>query len=305
MRASVTDGVEFAIFRVARGLLGSMPRRLALRFGAGLGEIFYALDAPDRRIALRNLAIAFPDKSDGERREILRLSCRNLGRVAAEFCHLERLTPTSIQRYVRVDDPTRWTQTLAAAHERGAVILTAHFGNWELLAYSHGLLGHPVTLIHRPMRNRLVDRAVTELRGRAGTLCLAKHAAARAALEALRRRQLVVIPADQNQTRRNSVFVNFFGLPAATTPGPARLAMHTGAPVYPVFLVRQQQSDLHRIIVLPEVEMVHSGNRQADIVTNTQRCTDVIEQMLRKHPDHWIWFHKRWRTRPEGEEKFY
>jgi KDO2-lipid IV(A) lauroyltransferase len=300
-----TDYLEDAIFRAAFAGFAALPRRLALRIGSWIGELFYRLDVPHRRIALHNLRLAFPDRSAAELHAILRRSCRNLGRVGVECCHLASLTAASVHDYVTIDDPERWQTALAAAATRGAVILTAHLGNFELLAYAHGLLGHPITLVHRPLRNRLVDRAIVALRARAGTVSLAKKTAAKAALRALHEGSIVAIPADQNQTRRYGVFVDLFGLPASTTPGPARLAMLSGAPVLPVFLVREGESERHRVIVLPELELVRTADRAADVVTNTQRCSAVIEEMLRHYPDQWIWFHKRWKTRPIGEPRIY
>lgn len=300
-----TDYVEYAIFRAATAFFGLLPRRVALSAGALLGAFLYRVARPQRRVALYNLRLAFPDKSEAERRAILRRSCRNLGRIAAEFCHLSSLTPASVRDYVGVDDPQRWHDILTEAAARGAVVLTGHLGNFELLAYAHGLLGHPITLVHRPMRNPLVDRSITGLRARAGTTSLAKKMAAKAALRALHDHRIVAIPADQNQTRRYGVFVDLFGLPASTTPGPARLAMLSRSPLLPVFLVREGESEKHRIVVLPEIELVNTGNRDQDVVTNTQRCTAVIEDMLRRYPDQWIWFHKRWKTRPLGEARIY
>ncbi len=297
--------LEYAAFRLFYLLLAALPWRVAQRVGAALGATLYCVARSQRRVALRNLAIAFPDKSEAERRDILRRSCRNLGRVVAEFCQMHRLTPASVGAHITIADPAAWQRALAMARDCGAVILTGHFGNWELLAYAHGLLGHPITLVHRPMRNHLVDDAITAVRARAGTRSLPKRAAAKAVIRALRAGALVAIPADQNQTRRFGVFVDFFGLPASTTAGPARLAMITGAPVLPVFLVREGESDRHRLEILPTVEMVDTGDRDADTRTNTQRCSDVIEAMVRAHPDQWVWFHKRWRTRPEGEPRLY
>jgi Kdo2-lipid IVA lauroyltransferase/acyltransferase len=254
---------------------------------------------------MRNLEIAFGCADTNQRAEILRRSCRNLGRMVAEVCHLHELTAESVRRYVRIPDPDAWRRTLDTARQRGAVILTGHIGNWELLAYAHGLLGHPVTLVHRPLRNAAVDELIVRVRERGGTRSIVKHAAAKTALRALRNRETLAIPADQNQSRRSGVFVSFFGLPASTTAGPARLAMMTGAPVLPVFLIREGETEVHRIEVLPEIELASTGTRDADVVTNTQRCTSVIEDVVRRHPDQWIWFHKRWRTRPEGEPGLY
>jgi Kdo2-lipid IVA lauroyltransferase/acyltransferase len=297
--------VEYAIFRLAFAVFAALPRSLALRCGAWLGELFYLFDIRDRRIARINLGIAFPERSGAEHRRILRASCRNLGRVAAEFCHFSRLTAENMSQFVSFADRGAWERAIATADEKGAVIATAHFGNWELLAYIHGLLGRPVTLVHRPMHNPLFDDAITAIRGGAGTRSIKKKAAAKEALRALKRHQILVIPSDQNQTRTAGVFIDFFGKPACTTPGAARLAMLTGAPVLPVFLVREGESERHRIEIFPEIELVASGDRDADIRTNTQRCSDVIEAMLRRYPEQWIWFHKRWKTRPLGEPRLY
>jgi KDO2-lipid IV(A) lauroyltransferase len=293
------------VLRGAYGLLARLPRARALAAGARLGESLYSVAWRPRRVALRNLAIAFPDKDDSERTEILRRSLRNLGRMVAEVCHLDELTADSVRRYVRIPDWDAWQRAVESTRERGAVILTGHVGNWELLAYAHGLLGAPVTLVHRPIRNAAIDEFIVRLRARAGTRSIGKHAAAKAALRALRNREMVAIPADQNQSRRSGVFVSFFGLPASTTAGPARLAMMTGAPIIPVFLLREGETEIHRLEVQSPIELAGGADRDADVVENTQRCTSVIEDVVRRHPDQWVWFHKRWRTRPLGEAESY
>ena len=225
--------------------------------------------------------------------------------MAAEFCHLRDLTAETIGGFVEIDDPVGWRAALESARDTGAIILTAHLGNWELFAYAHALLGHPVTVIHRSLRNTRVDDAILAVRALAGTRSIAKKAAAREAIRGLHRHELVAIPGDQNQTRRYGVFADFFGLSASTTPGPARLAMLTGAPIVPAFLLRIGESHRHRLEFLPPIHLVDTGNREADIATNTALCNAAIESVLRAHPDQWIWFHKRWRTRPEGEPKIY
>ena len=301
----LSDRLEYAIFRTAFAFFSALPMDVALRVGACLGELFYFFDVRDRRIAMYNLGLAFPEKSLAERRRILRASCRNLGRLAAEFCHLPQLTAEKLRGVLTWPDRDFWQSALASAQHTGAIILTGHFGNWELLAYAHALLGHPVTLVQRPMHNRVFDDALTQVRVGAGTRTINKRAAAKEALRVLKEHGLLAIPADQNQIFSYGVFVDFFGVPACTTTGPARLAMLTGAPIYPVFLVREGESGRHRVEVLPQIELVASADREAEIRTNTQRCTAAIEHMIRRYPEQWIWFHKRWKTRPPGQPKLY
>lgn len=295
---SLSHRLEYVGFRLVFGVFAGLPLKTAARFGGWIGDLLYLLDRPHRRLALEHLRIAFPQASMAERRRILRASCRNLGRMAAEFCHLAELNRDSLAQVVRIEPQAEWERAVARAQQTGAIVLTAHLGNWELLAYAHGLLGHPVTLIHRPLRNQAVDDAIVGVRARAGTRAIPKKAAAREAIRTLRRGGIVAVPSDQNQTTRYGVFVDVFGVPACTTPGAARLAALTGAPVYPVFIVRDGDSRRHRIEIQPEVEMVSTGDRAADIVTNTQRCSRIVEDMIRRYPEQWIWFHKRWKTRP-------
>lgn len=295
--------MEYAALRCLLWLFSNLPRRRALDVGAAIGGFLYTVDWKRRRIGLQNLRLAFPEKTEAERRAILRRAYRNISRSAAESAQLVGLDPESVQRYVRIDDRERWQQ--AVNRPGGAIIITAHFGSWELLAYAQGLFGRPVTIVHKAFPNPLVDHVVNYIRARAGTRHLRKKRAAREALRALRDGGLLVTPIDQNQKRYDGVFVNLFGVPACTTPGPARLAMRTGVPIVPAFLVREGESDQHRLIVLPDVEIVRTGNREADIVATMQRCSDVLEQVLRAYPEQWIWFHRRWRTRPEGEPEFY
>lgn len=304
-KPTARDWIEYCVVRFALGLLGALPRGLALRIGALIGEGFYAFDARNRRIALANLERAFPRMSLDERQSILRRSCRNLGRLLAEVCHFDSLTSDNIGRFVTIESPALWDETVRRAEARGAIFLTAHFGNFELLALHQGLRGYPVTLAHRTMRNPLVDRIILDMRERVGTVSLPKKQAARLLLRALRQKGKIALLADQNQTANAGVFANFFGIPACTTPGPARLAAHTGAPIIPVFLVREGESDRHRLVIYPDVELADTGDKLADMIETTERCNRAVERALTEHPDQWIWFHRRWKTRPPGEPPMY
>lgn len=297
--------LEYAAFSVFCVTLAVLPRSVALRVGAAIGQVLYWVALPLRRIAFINLKIAFPGRSDAELRHIFAASCRNLGRVAAEVCHLGRLRPETVERYIEIADRDGWAKALRLAEERGAIIVTGHFGNWELLAYAHGLLGHPVSLVYKPMRNRFVDRAIARIRARAGTRMIAKRSAARAALRVLREGGLLVVPMDQNQRAHEGVFVDLYGKPACTNAGAMRLAVHTGAMLVPVFLVRQGETDRHRFEFLPEIEVADTGFPDRDLVATTQLCSDAVADMIRRYPEQWIWFHKRWRTRPGDEPAIY
>ncbi len=287
------------------GVLAALPLALALRFAAAVAARAIRLDRRHRRIGLVNLAIAFPDKSEDERWHILLASYRNLGRMIAECAHLSRLTPENVRARIGFADEPLWRQLPAVLPRQGVLVLTGHFGNWELFAHAHGLLGYPVHLVRQTIKNPLIDAFVDRMRRRAGTHTLRKHAAARGVLRALAEHELMVLPLDQNASRRTGVFVEFFGKLASTNAGFGRIVARTGVPVYPAFLVRDGTSARHRIVILPRVPFASMADRDQAARESTQRCTEVLEAMIREHPDHWLWTHKRWRTRPVGEPDVY
>jgi Kdo2-lipid IVA lauroyltransferase/acyltransferase len=298
--------LEFLGFRIPVGLMRALPFPAAFRLGERIGELTYILARPQRRVALTNLRIAFAEKSDDERLEIVRESCRNFGRIAAEWCHMFRLTKDNVAEWVTFADPDFWHgEAQRIIRSTGILALTGHFGNWELFAHAIGLYGNPVHLVHRPFRNPLFDAFVNRERTRAGTVLISKRRAAHQVMQALRSRGIVAVPFDQNATGRWGVFADFFSLPASTHPGLARLHELSRAPVYPVFLVRKNKSPRHEIVILPPVETVRSGDGERDAVENTRRFNRVFEEMVRRHPEQWIWMHKRWRTRPPGEPAVY
>jgi KDO2-lipid IV(A) lauroyltransferase len=301
----VRDWLGWMVLRAVVGALAALPLWAALRLGELLAWLVYALDRPHRRIGMRNLAIAFPDKPLGERRGILRRSFLNLGRMAAELAHLPRLDAARLAEMVQFEDEAWWREAVTWERSSGVLILSGHFGNWELLVYAHGMRGHPVHMVHRAIANPYVDRWVNALRAPAGTRMIRKSDAARAVLRALHERALLVLPIDQNSTRGLGVFVDFFGLAASTNAGMARIALGTDTPIVPAFIVREGRSARHRVHVLPILQVERTGDLEEDVRRNTQRLTAVFEEMVRRHPDHWLWVHKRWKTRPLGEPRIY
>ncbi len=298
--------LEYGLFLAVYGVLAALPLPLAMRLAATVAAATIWLAPRTRRIGLINLALAFPERSPRARRAILVASYRNLGRMAAEWAHMTRLTPRNVRSVIGFEDEALWRR-MVDEHwgKQGALVLTGHFGNWELFAYAHGLLGHPIGLVHQTIKNPLVDRFVERVRTSAGTRLLRKHGAARGVLRLLSEREIMVLPLDQNASRRTGVFVEFFGLPASTNAGFARIVQMTGVPVYPAFLVREGTSARHRVVILPRVEFASMADRDEAARAFTQRCTAVLEGMIRRHPDHWLWTHKRWRTRPIGQPEIY
>jgi KDO2-lipid IV(A) lauroyltransferase len=276
-----------------------------MRLGETVALCLHVVDRRHRRVGLVNLAIAFPDRSRREHRRILRRSWLNLGRMAAECAHFSRLTPGNVSQWVTFEDAAQWRDLMGRLAGTGAFVLTGHFGNWELFAYAHGLFGHPVHLVYRALRSPRIDAFVARLRQAAGTVTVRKSAAGKEIVRALRQGALIVIPVDQNSTRGLGVHVEFFGTLASTNVGLARLARRTGLPVYPAFLVREGRGPRHRIVVGPPVSITSTGDRDADARENMRRFTRVIEEMIARHPDHWLWIHKRWKTRPVGEAPIY
>ena len=299
------DRAEYLLLRALVGVLAALPLFLAMRVGELVTLLVYLVDIPHRRIGMRNLGIAFPDKPLSARRRILRRSFLNLGRMAAELAHLPRLSDAALRDMVRFEDEAWWEEAITLERSTGVMILSGHFGNWELLVAAHGMRGHPVHLVHRAIANPLVDRWLHDLRARAGTHMIRKSGAGRGVLRALHERALLVLPIDQNSTRGLGVFVDFFGLAASTNSGMARIALRTDAPIVPAFIVREGRSARHRVHVLPILEVERTGDFDDEVRRNTQRFTEVFEEMVRRHPEQWLWMHKRWKTRPIGTPRVY
>jgi KDO2-lipid IV(A) lauroyltransferase len=283
--------------------LRAMPLARAVRTGAGIGAVAMRLDRPNRPIALKNLEIAFPEKTKAEHLTILRAMYRNWGRMLAEWTHQDELSRANIEKVATYDGEENWPLAEQMSAGRGLFVLTAHYGNFELMQLAHSIYGYHIAIVHRPLRNPLIDAAVCDARVRFGNRIIPRKAGARDMLKLLRQNWMIAIALDLDV--RHGVFVDFFGMPASTSDGVARLAMRTGAPVVPCFMMRQGDSVHHKIEIMPPIEIVQGPDKEDAVRENTQRFMKVIEDMIRKHPDHWNWIHRRWKTRPPGESRFY
>ena len=268
-----------------------IPVRRTLFIGAF--RIFYHLVPRQRLIAAHNLRRAFPEKSDGEIIRIVKGVYRNIGISAAEFFDIPRLTKENIAALVEAEGVENCEKALAKG--RGLLMFSAHFGNWELEAAAAALLIKPAVVIYRTLDSPLLENLVLTVRSATGNTLLDKKRAMRAMLRTLNQNGIVGILIDQNMAWYEGVFVDFFGRPACTTDGLALLALHTEAPVLPAYLVRLPDGR-YRLVIGPEVEVIRTGDRDADVLANTQRFTKVIEQIVRRYPDQWFWVHQRWKT---------
>jgi KDO2-lipid IV(A) lauroyltransferase len=282
-----------AIFISAVNLI---PLRWRIILFRGLGWVIYVLDDRHRRIAHRNLALAFPEKDRKGREEIVRSAFGNLCRVAAEFLFLPRLNEENFSRYLTYEGLENFQQ--AYGKGRGVLFLTAHFGNWEWMAAGFPLqTRHRCHVVYRPLDTPFLDRVVERLRTATGNQTIPKQKAMGQILRLLKRGEVVGILLDQNMAWQEGVFVDFFGEQACTNTGMALLALRMGTPVLPVFCLRQEDGR-YRVVIEPEIPLVQTGDKEQDVAKNTEMFTKVIERYIRNYPDHWLWLHQRWKTRP-------
>jgi KDO2-lipid IV(A) lauroyltransferase len=295
--------LEFAVAWTAVKALGLLPRPLSRALGATIALVAYQLRPPLRRAAITNLRLAFPEWSDRQRRKVIRSLIRHMGWMAAEFAHFPRYTRQNIERIVLLDGYENFDA--ARRRGKGVLFLTGHTGAWELAPFAQALYGNPLHFLVRPLDNERVDRLVSQYRCLSGNQPIDKNNSARAMLKILRASGTVGILMDHNTSREEGVFVDFFGVPACTSTGLARVALHTDAAVVPGFLHWDAALRKYRLCLHPAIELLRSGNEEADIRENTARFTQAIEEFARTYPDQWLWVHKRWKTRPPGEKSLY
>jgi Kdo2-lipid IVA lauroyltransferase/acyltransferase len=284
-------------------ILGILPRPLARAFAIAIGQAVYLLHVRLRRVGMRNLELAFPEKTEPERARILRGEFTSLGRQLAELCQFPRYTLENIDQVVVYDGLENYER--AYARGKGVLFLTAHFGGWELSAFAHSLHGHWLNVVMRPMDNEYLDRLIQSYRTMHGNKTVAKDDFVRGLLAAMKAGETVGILMDTNMTPPQGVFVNFFGIPACTASGLARIALRTDAAVVPGFTIWDPALGKYRLRFDPALELIRTGDQEADIIANTQMFTKVIEDYVRNYPDQWLWVHRRWKTRPDGQPGLY
>jgi KDO2-lipid IV(A) lauroyltransferase len=256
--------------------------------------LFYHLSVKHRLIALHNLRCSFPEKNMDELITITKGVYRHLATVAAECFDMTKLTRENIHEWVKVEGHEHFKEGIAQG--RGLLFIVAHFGNWELIPHTFSLTFQSSKIIYRPLDSPVLDNLMKYVRSFHGDEMMPKGGSGKRIMSLLRENQVIGILSDQNVSVREGVFVDFFGRPACTGAGLAVLAMRSGAPVLPGFMVRQK-SGKYKLILKPLVEITRTSDDEADIQVNTQRFVKVIEDVVREYPDQWFWIHQRWKTK--------
>ena len=301
--SNMRQRLEYALAWLIIKILGGLPRPLARATAIALSWTIYLLHVRLRRVGMRNLALAFPDKTRRERARILRGVFTSLGRQLAEVCLFPKYTLENVGKVVVYDGFENFERALARG--KGVLFLTAHLGAWELSAFTHSLYGHPLHIVMRPLDNFYLDRLMRWYRTMHGNSTVDKDDFVRGLLSAMKAGETVGILMDTNMTPQQGVFVDFFGIPACTASGLARIALRADAAVVPGFTVWDTALRKYRLRFDPALKLIRTGNDDADVLANTALFTKVIEEYVRRYPDQWLWVHRRWKTRPAGEAALY
>jgi KDO2-lipid IV(A) lauroyltransferase len=297
--------LEYAPVKLVLMTLGRLPPRTAYRIGQSFGKIAYLVAGDLRRTGAINLRLAFPEKTEEERAKLLRECFDSLGRELGLFSQMRSRSREELRQLI---EPQGWENLENARAERGdrLIYLTGHLGAWEMTSFGISLLGYPFTFLVRRLDNPLIEQLVDEVRTKFGNKTIDKLSAARSMVKLLRSGEhaLGLLP-DLNTLDDEAIFVDFFGVPAATTFVIAKLAVRTNTPLVPFFAPWSEEKGKYLLIAEPPILPECTGDEEADVRRVTIEITRRVENQIRQFPGQWLWIHKRWKTRPPGEPKIY
>lgn len=250
-----------------------------------------------RRVALKNLSFAFPGLPRDHQNQIVDGVFRSIARLLLALARFPALNSSNISEWIAYDGLENYWAAKKAG--RGVLVASAHLGNWELSAFAHALMTEPMHVMVRPLDNPLIDGIMERRRTHSGNRLIYKRDAARAVMKALRSNEAVGILTDQNTAPSEGVFVKFFGKRACAGSAFVKLAYRSQATVIPGFAIWNEALNRYVLRFYPQIEL--SGDAEVD----TQRIQSIFEEVIRQYPDQWMWIHRRWKTRPPGEEPLY
>ena len=296
-RSAVRNGAEYTAALAVLKTLEWAPLAMANSLSRVCSRLIDIALPRLRRVAYRNLATALPELSAARHKEIVDGVFRSIARVLVAFAKFPAIRSDTVKQWIRCEGLEHVEAALRQG--RGVLFSTAHLGNWELSAYAHALLAAPMDIVVRPLDNPLLDALVERRRSLSGNRIVGKQEYARAILKALAANRAVGILVDQNSAADAGVFVDFFGVKVCAGVGFAKLAARSGAAVIPGFAVWEGSEKRYVLRFRPPVEITGDAER------DTQAVQSEIERAIRQHPDQWLWIHRRWKTRPEGEPEIY
>lgn len=294
---------EYYAARIALGAIGVFPLAWSMKIGERLSFVPFKLAKRLRFVGFRNLEMALPELSHAEHEKILRGTFESLGRQLGVFSHLLNLTGEKVRELIDIEGLENF-QT-AAERNGGKFLFTGHFGGWELSHIVASVYGFSMNVVARRLDNPLLENLVERMRTALGSRTINKEDSARALFRLLKKGEFIGILVDLNTQEHEGIFVDFFGIPASTTTGLAKLAMMTDASVVPAFAVWQKDKKRYLLKACKPLEMPATGNLEEDVKILTQTMTAKIEEIIRQYPDQWMWIHKRWNTRPPNEPNLY
>jgi KDO2-lipid IV(A) lauroyltransferase len=277
-------------------VLNFLPRKSSISLGRFLGKLAYFIIADARKRTRNNLKIAFgQEKNPRELRKLALNVFENVGKNAVDAVRLKNMRWNQIEGITKVEGLEYFDNAYKMG--KGVIALTGHIGNFELLAAYFALKGYKVSVIGRELYDLRLNALLVKIRENIGVENIPSSASVKQVIRALRSGRALGVLADQDSSRVRGVFVNFFGRPARTPVGPVLLAYKTQSPIVPMAIVRDE-NDRYKIIVKEPIKLVFSKDKEKDLIETTQKCTKVLESIIREYPSQWLWMHDRWKSKP-------
>ena len=287
--------IFYALLRIVGVLFSLLPFDFAFNFGGAVGRFSFRILTKERKKTLAHLEAAFPEKTSKELKKIGEQVFENYGFIIAELGLLEKLIPR-LKNDLTVEGREHFDA--ARAKGNGVIAVTAHFSNWELLGGWLAMSGYPGSVVARRIYYEKYDRLLVATRAKMKLETIYRDESPRRILKALHDNRVLGIVPDQDVDTVDGVFVDFFGKPAFTPSAPVRFAMTSGAPLVPCFLIREGKR--YRIVIEPPILIQDTGDKEKDLIANTQKWVSIQERYIRQYPHLWVWNHKRWKTLPAG-----
>lgn len=295
MKYKLRRSILYYLLRGIGFIIILFPLRTGLFIGAILGRLAYYIIRRERIKTLTNLRIAFgKEKAEREIKYIAREVFANLGKNLVELINFPKINKSNIDNLVKERGLHRIDKALHK--KKGVIILASHFGNWEFLAAYLTIKGYRGPVIARRIYFNKYDVVLNRLRASKNIDVIYRDESPKKILRVLKSGGMIGILADQDVDSIEGVFVDFFGKLAYTPMAPASLALATGAEILPCFLIRQRNR--RTFVVEDPIELEITGNKERDILINTEKWSKVIESYIKRYPSQWVWMHRRWKTRP-------